>query len=122
MLIYDGDCAVCSSIAGWARAHLRPGISVVASQTIEESELHRLGLCRADVDTAAYWIDGSGRTWRGHLAFARLLQSVGGPWGVAGRALAVPPLRWVGRLAYPVAARFRHRLPGASDACAVAPG
>jgi len=119
VLIYDGDCGVCTEVANWARGHLRPGVTVIASQQIPDAELHRLGLCRQDVDTAAYWVDGSGRTWRGNLAAARLLQAVGGAWGLVGHAMALPPLSWVGRVVYPVAARYRHRLPGATDACAV---
>lgn len=123
MLIYDGDCAVCSRVAGWAGDHLRPGISIVPSATVPDTELARLGLCREDVDTAVYWVDGNGRTWRGNLAAARLLQSVGGAWAVLGHLLAVPPLRWIGRGVYPVLARVRHRLPGGTLACgAPAPG
>ena len=119
MLIFDGDCGVCTSVATWARAHLRPGVATVPSQQVSDSELARLGLCREDVDTAAYWVDGDGRTWRGNLAGARMLQHVGGRWAVVGHLMALPPLSWVGRLAYPVAARYRHRLPGATAACAV---
>lgn len=117
VLIYDGDCAVCSRVAEWARDRLRPGMSVVPSGTVSDAELSRLGLCRADVDTAVYWVDGNGRTWRGNLAAARLLQAVGGAWAVAGHLLAVPPLRWIGRVVYPVLARYRHQLPGSSTAC-----
>ncbi len=121
VLIYDGDCGVCSRVAAWAEAHLRPGMSAVPSRSVADAELTRLGLCRDDVDTAVYWVDGNGRTWRGNLAAARLLQQIGGRWAVPGHLMALPPLRWVGRGVYPVLARYRHRLPGSSAECEAAP-
>lgn len=122
MLIFDGDCSVCTTMAQWAAARLRPGTATVPSQFVSDAELHRLGLCREDVDTALYWVDGDGRTWRGNLGAARALQRIGGAWALLGHLMVLPPGRQIGRVAYPVAARFRHRLPGGTPACAVAPG
>ncbi|MGH9170291.1 MAG: hypothetical protein ACRD0Z_05400, partial [Acidimicrobiales bacterium] len=39
-----------------------------------------------------------------------------------GRALSVPPLRWLAAAVYPVVARVRHRLPGGTPACRVPVG
>lgn len=95
MLIYDRRSPRATALASWAEAHLRPGISVVPGDSIDDAELARLALCRADVDSATYWIDGNGRTWRGPLALARLLQAIGGAWTLPGHALAHAPLRWL---------------------------
>jgi predicted DCC family thiol-disulfide oxidoreductase YuxK len=117
MLIYDGDCGFCTKVATWFRAHQRVPVTVVAWQEI--NDLSELGLTVADVSTALYWVDAYGRTYRGDQGAARALAVLGPPWPLVGAAMRVPPLRWLGGLAYPVLARYRHKLPGATQACAL---
>lgn len=74
------------------------------------------GLSQHDVETAAYWVE-NGTAYRGHRAIAASLQAIGGAWGVAGRVIDVPPLRWLAAGAYHLIAANRHRLPGSTPAC-----
>lgn len=119
MIIYDGDCAFCTRMTSEALERLPPGTAAVASSGLDDGELRDLGLSRADVATAVYWVDGDGRLHRGHRAVARILRGMGGRWGVLGMAVSVPPFSWLSAIGYRAAARWRHRLPGATDACAV---
>jgi hypothetical protein len=42
-----------------------------------------------------------------------------GPLVVLGWLLLTPPFSWAGAAGYPIVARYRHKLPGATAACAV---
>lgn len=121
-LVFDGDCGFCTSSAGWVARRWRAPARVVPWQRLPAGVLDRLGLTEAQVSGAAWWVDGAGRTWRGHLAVARSLEPAGGGWAAVGRALRVPPFRWLAAAVYAVVARVRGRLPGATPACRGAGG
>ena len=115
MLIYDGDCGICNQSADWARAHLPAGTEIVSWQSIPD--LGALGLAVADVETAAYWVDERGRTFRGHRSIGKALLAAGGVWKPVGALILVPPFSWLAALGYLVIAKNRHRLPGGTPAC-----
>jgi predicted DCC family thiol-disulfide oxidoreductase YuxK len=117
LLIYDGDCSFCTASANWVAARWRDRARAVAWQTLSPAELAAHELTRDDVRCAAWWIDESGRRFRGHLAIAQALKAGSGWSAAAGHALLVPPLRWVGGAVYPLIARRRHLLPGGTPAC-----
>jgi len=117
LLVYDGDCSFCSSSARWIAARWQGPEQAVAWQRLSADQLERLGLTLDDVRCAAWWVDGGGRTSRGHVAIARALRAAPGWPSVVGRVLLVPPFRWLAAGAYPLIARWRHRLPGGTPAC-----
>jgi predicted DCC family thiol-disulfide oxidoreductase YuxK len=117
MLVYDGDCSSCTAAAQWIAPHWSTPARAVAWQRLDAGELDRLGLTLGEVRRAAWWIDGSGCRSGGHLAIARALAAAGGWRSVCGKALLVPPLRWLAAGLYPLFARWRHRLPGGTPAC-----
>jgi predicted DCC family thiol-disulfide oxidoreductase YuxK len=114
VLVFDGDCGFCTSSARWIEARLPAGSPVEPWQSLD---IEALGLHEADVTTAAYWIDGDGGLHRGHLAIGRALVTAGGIWGIIGRIIVTPPMSWIARGLYALVARYRYRLPGATDAC-----
>lgn len=113
MLVFDGDCGFCTASARWLEQR---GAAVVAWQTLD---LDEYPLTVAEVDEAAWWIDGSGVAHRGHRAIGLALRAAGGAWGIVGTMLVNPPLSWLAGPVYALVARNRHRLPGAAgaDAC-----
>jgi predicted DCC family thiol-disulfide oxidoreductase YuxK len=117
LLVYDGDCSFCSSSARWITARWNGSQRAVAWQHVSAGELERLGLTLDDVRRAVWWIDPSGARSRGHLAIARALQAAHGWPSVIGQVALVPPFRWLAAGAYPLIARWRHRLPGGTPAC-----
>ena len=117
LLVYDGDCSFCSSSARWIAARWQGPEHAVAWQQLGADQLVRLGLTLDDVRCAAWWVDRGGRTSRGHVAIARALRAAPGWPSVVGRVLLVPPFRWLAAGAYPLIARWRHRLPGGTPAC-----
>lgn len=114
MLVFDGDCGFCTSSARWIEARLPDSVPVVPWQSCD---LDELGLTEADVTTAAYWIDDAGVAHRGHQAIGRSLMTAGGLWGLIGRLVITPPISWLAGPVYRLVAKYRHRLPGATDAC-----
>jgi predicted DCC family thiol-disulfide oxidoreductase YuxK len=114
VLVFDGDCGFCTASARWIEARLPDDVAVVPWQTCDLGEL---GLTRADVTTAAYWVDDTGATHRGHEAIGRSLMAAGGFWKAIGRLVITPPISWLAGPVYRLVAKYRHRLPGATDAC-----
>jgi predicted DCC family thiol-disulfide oxidoreductase YuxK len=112
-LVYDGDCAFCSTSARFLVRWVHADAEVVPWQL---TDLAPLGLTPEECDTAVQWVDG-GVHRSGAAAFAAYLREGALPWRIAGRLvgsragllLAEPAYRWV--------ARNRHRLPGGTPAC-----
>ncbi len=69
--------------------------------------------------TATWWVEPGRSPRPGHDAIAASPRTATVPWNVVGRALGLPGLRTIGRAVYPVIAPTRHRLPGATEACAL---
>jgi predicted DCC family thiol-disulfide oxidoreductase YuxK len=116
-LIFDGECGFCTAAARWVSKRWTKPARAVAWQQLGEQRLHDLGLTEWDVQHAAYWVDEQGGLARGHAAVARALVAGEGWIRVAGYLLLAPPLSWLARPGYWLVARYRHRLPGATDSC-----
>ena len=115
LLIYDGDCGLCSRTAAWIRRRLRRGYEVMASQRIPD--LDRFGLTRREVHEAAYWIDPDGTRHGAHRAIVRALEESGGVLGFVAKIGRIWPVEPVAQWLYFLIARNRHRFPGAADHC-----
>lgn len=117
LLVYDGDCGFCTQSAKWAQRGLPDDVRVEPWQTLD---LDELGLTEHDVVTAAWWVDAAGRTHRGSHAAAEVLVASRARWRrAAGHLLRLPPFSWLGVPVYALVARYRYKLPGATDACRV---
>ena len=116
MLVFDGGCGFCTASARWVERRL-PSASVEPWQLLD---LRAVGLSPTDVAEYAWWVTPDGVRRRGHRAAAAILRAIGGRWGVVGRLLELPPISWLGAVAYHVVARNRHRLHrfGVTPACA----
>jgi predicted DCC family thiol-disulfide oxidoreductase YuxK len=116
VLIFDGDCAFCSLWVERLRAIL-PEFPV--STPWQWIDLDDYALTRDDVETAAWFVTPT-RQFAGHLAFSAILRSqpaIG--WRFLGNLIATEPFSSISALAYRFIARYRHRLPGGTPACAV---
>lgn len=113
-MIFDGDCGFCTTSARWIEARLPADVDVAPWQSLD---LDALGLTEADVTTAAYWVDADGGTHRGHSGIGRSLMAAGGIWKAVGMLIVYPPVTWLAKPAYALVAKYRYKLPGATDAC-----
>ncbi|NJC69368.1 DUF393 domain-containing protein [Planosporangium thailandense] len=119
--VYDGDCAFCSSCAGFIERHIRTPARVEAWQRLD---LAALGLTADGCAEAVQWVGADGEVASGPAAIARLLRQASGAsgrllWRPVGTALAARPVLAMAWPAYRWVARNRHRLPGGTPACAL---
>jgi predicted DCC family thiol-disulfide oxidoreductase YuxK len=116
VLIFDGDCGFCTSAANTVVARSSVPIDAVAWQLTDVSDF---GLAEAQTAARVYFVTG-GEAFGGHLAFAQILLAQRN-WALkaGGWLLTAPPFCWLGSIGYTLVARFRHRLPGGTPACAV---
>jgi len=113
LLIFDGDCGFCTQAARKFGDFAGTSADVLPWQSLD---LDDYGLTEHDCTEAAYWVQ-DGVNYRGADAFAQGLQICRQPWSTMGRLMSLPPFIWLARAVYPVVAKYRHRLPGATDAC-----
>jgi predicted DCC family thiol-disulfide oxidoreductase YuxK len=117
LLVYDGDCAFCTSSARLLEK-IGPEAEIVAWQ---QTDLGALGLSEEMASAAVQWVDVDGTIRSGHEAIVAALRGAGGVWALAGRALLAPVLSPIAADAYRLIAANRHRLPGGTPACATGP-
>jgi len=118
-LVFDGDCAFCTSSVNWAKRHLGAAADYVPWQ---ELDLEAAGLSYTQVQRAVQWLPAPevpGPIRSGAGAVGRLLLSSRWPWRPLGVLALLPPFSWLAALAYRLIAANRHRLPGGTPACAV---
>ena len=118
-LVFDGDCAFCTSSVHFAQRWCRPAVRFVPWQ---ELDLEAHGLTYDQVTTAVRWLApdrAEGRIPAGAAAVGRVLLRSRWPWRGCGAVLLIPPFSWLGAGAYKLIAANRHRLPGGTPACAV---
>jgi predicted DCC family thiol-disulfide oxidoreductase YuxK len=117
MLVFDGDCAFCTSSVRLLEK-IGPEAEIAAWQL---TDLGALGLTEEEAATAVQWVEIDGTIRSGHEAVAAALGSAGGIWALAGRSLLLPGIAPIAAGAYRLIAANRHRLPGGTPACAVGP-
>ncbi|HVS66970.1 MAG TPA: DCC1-like thiol-disulfide oxidoreductase family protein [Mycobacteriales bacterium] len=119
LLIYDGDCAFCTTAAQDIQQHWAGAAGIRAWQQIGAAGLTDLGLTLEDVTTKVWWVDPDGTRLGGHKAVARALIEAGGWRALLGRFIGARLMTWPAAIGYRLVSRYRHLLPGATDACRI---
>ena len=114
VLVFDGDCGFCTWSARIADRWAQGRLAVVPWQA---AELDDLGLTAAACAEAVQYV-GEGVHGSGAEAVARALLLCRVPAPLVGRTLLRRHVAPVAERAYRVVAANRHRLPGATPACA----
>ena len=121
-LIFDGDCAFCTSSAHWLARRLHhpkgPNARLVPWQF---TDLTALGTTAERAKREALWVATDGTIYGGAAGFAQWLKFRGGGYAVAGYVMDLPVVRTLAAAVYRVIAKNRHRMPGGSPACALPP-
>jgi predicted DCC family thiol-disulfide oxidoreductase YuxK len=116
VLLFDGDCAFCTTCVRLVERRIRPEAEIVAWQF---ADLAELGVSAEQATDALQWVAADGSVRSGHEAVAAMLASSGTIWRLAGRILLLPGVSWLAAHAYRAIADNRHRLPGGTPACQV---
>ncbi len=120
LLIFDGDCGFCTTVAGWTARRFRHDERAEAWQHLDAEVLEHHGLSQRDVQDAAWWVDDSGLRERGHRAVGQALHADGGLFKVLSLLILNPPTSWIASVIYKLVVRWRYKLPGGTPACRVA--
>jgi predicted DCC family thiol-disulfide oxidoreductase YuxK len=108
VLVYDGACGFCRRTVRWARA-VGGRFDAVPSSDVDPGPL---GLTRADLDAAAWWVERDGTLLRGHDAVARTLRTSRWlPVRLLGRLVGSRAAAPGARRAYAWVAAHRSRFP-----------
>ena len=118
VLVYDGDCGICTRSVEWAERHLTRDVDVVAFQ---DADLDALGLTRQQCERAVQWVARDGQISSAHHAVGELLAASGRRWLPLAFLARTPPFSWVAGACYRWVAANRHRLPGGTPACSLPP-
>jgi predicted DCC family thiol-disulfide oxidoreductase YuxK len=118
VLLYDGDCAFCTSCARLIE-RIGPDAEIVAWQL---TDLTELGVTEEQAGEAVQWVQVDGAVRSGHEAIAAMLCTAGRIWKISGRVLLLPGVSWMAAKAYRLVADNRYRLPGSTPACGLPPG
>ncbi len=113
VLVYDGDCAFCTSCVRLVEK-IGPEAEIVAWQS---TDLAKLGLTPEQAAAALQWVARDGTVRSGHEAVAATLKSAGSGWRIAGRVILLPGISWLAAKLYRLVAANRRRLPGGTPAC-----
>ena len=117
VLVFDGDCAFCTSSARVVAERLRRSPADFAVEPWQHLDLAALGLTEARCVEAVQWVGADGEAAGGEAAIGRALLA-SRPWvRPVGALLLLPGVRAVAGVVYRWVARNRHRLPGGTPAC-----
>ena len=118
-LVFDGDCAFCTSSVRWIKRWCRPAVRFVPWQQLD---LEAHGLTREQVTSAVQWLrprTSAKPVPSGAAAIGRMLLRARWPFRPVGALMLVPPISWLAAGVYRLIANNRYRLPGGTPACAV---
>lgn len=113
VLIFDGDCAFCSSSARLLRKMTKNKIAIEPYQKLD---LEALDLSAELTSKAVYFVSG-GTRFVAAAAIAQALIESKTPWALAGWFLNLPVIRNISKPIYYLVAANRHRLPGGTPEC-----
>ncbi len=115
LLIFDGDCAFCTSSVRFIERRIRRHPRI---QPWQRSDLAGLGLAQEQCETAVQLIE-NGRVTSAHVAVARVLIYGKRGWAVLGYLLLVPGIKQIAGVVYRWVAKNRDRMPGGTAECAL---
>jgi predicted DCC family thiol-disulfide oxidoreductase YuxK len=116
ILVFDGDCAFCTSCVRFIERRMKRHPKIVAWQL---SDLAALGLTQAECEEAVQWIDADGKRASAQHAVGQTLVYAGKGWMVLGRIALLPGISHVAGVIYRLIARNRHRMPGGTPECSL---
>jgi len=119
VLIYDGDCGVCTKLSRFVTTGVRRNSGDFAVSAYQDADLDALRLTPEQCDEALQWVSSTGRISSAQNAVARVLLAGRLPFKPLGAVILVPGINALAGVAYRWVALNRHRLPGGTPACSL---
>lgn len=117
-LVFDGDCGMCSRLAGFTQRHLRRREQDYVVVAWQQADLAALGLTPQQCQAALQWVSTQRRIHSGAAAVAHLLRSSRWYYRPLGWLISLPLLRTAAAWVYRQVAANRHWL-GTQPTCGV---
>ncbi len=114
LVIYDGDCAFCSTAARFAQQRVAPSLSYSPYQF---TELAKYGITIQQAQSSLKFVTDSGEVLSAHLAVSQIMRSGNKFWQLLGILVDLPMIRSLAALGYKLTAKYRHKLPGGTPTC-----
>jgi len=114
IVIYDGDCAFCSSAARFAQARVAPNLNYSPYQF---TELAKYGITTEQAQSSLKFVKANGEVLSANCAVSQILLSGNKVWRLLGMITTLPIIRSLAALGYEVTAKYRHKLPGGTPTC-----
>jgi predicted DCC family thiol-disulfide oxidoreductase YuxK len=108
VLIFDGDCGICTAFANWATRAGEGRIRSVSS--LDDAALPAYGVSAAAARQSAWAVDAHGRRFDGAAAINRTLLECAGAWPTIAALYRRPVVRFAQDRGYRWVARHRARL------------
>ena len=115
LLIFDGDCAICSTSARLLRKMTKNRIEIEPYQRLD---LAALNLSEELTSKAVYYLSGTKR-YVAAAAMAQVLIESRTIWALPGQIIKLPLIRNLAKVVYYKIAANRHRLPGGTPECSM---
>lgn len=119
VLIYDGDCGVCTRLSRLAATLVRARPEDFAISAYQDLDVSAHGLTIEQCDAALQWVGDDGRVSSAQDAVARVLLAGRIGFRPLGVLLLAPGINALAGFGYRWVARNRHRLPGGTPACSL---
>jgi predicted DCC family thiol-disulfide oxidoreductase YuxK len=116
VLIYDGDCAFCSSTVRTLQKLIKNPPKIIPFQFIDTTQF---GLTKQQCSEEIKFVDANGLVSGGESAFKKFFFEVGGAWRLLGGVMGLPLIRQISGVIYRWVAKNRFRLPGGTPTCSL---
>jgi len=114
ILIFDGDCAFCSSSIRLITKVIQNHPKI---KPFQWTDIESLGITQKECLSAVQFYKNETNRYSGAQAFSQFLKLSNQPWKLLGYFLDLPIIRWVSKVIYSLVAKNRYRLPGGTPAC-----
>ena len=118
VLIFDGDCAFCTTSARFLERRVVKGGSLTVTPW-QFLDLDQFGLTQDQCMAAVQWVGEGGQVLSGHAAIAAALRAGHLVWRPLGALLVVPGFSWLAARLYSWVAAHRYAMPGGTAACRI---
>ena len=116
LMIFDGECGICTSSANAIRRWIRPDCDI---EPWQRTDIAAFGLTETECTQAVQFVTAERRVLSGSRAVMRMLRTAPQPWPVLGAIGDAPGVAWVADRVYRWIAANRDRLPGSTPACSL---
>lgn len=106
IIIYDGDCGICSKSVNLAMKH---NSKLIAYPYQNKEFLDEFEINSAEAAIAVHFING-GEVFKGAEAVSKILKEMAGIWALIGFAIGLPAINIISEYFYKIISKYRRKI------------